>query len=173
MPRVPDPEERAAIKQEICDRLSEGEPLRQICRSSKGRIPCWRTVYDWMKDDEDFAAHIAKARKLGYDVIAEECLAIADDATNDYMNKEVTGGAIAYAPAPENVQRSKLRVWARLQLLAKWYPKKYGDKSAMELTGANGGPVSVTDTERAARIAALMEKAKKRKHSEDAIDDLV
>ena len=42
----------------------------------------------------------------------------------------------------ENVQRSKLRAWARLQLLAKWQPKKYGDK--LELTGDGSNPVALT-----------------------------
>ena len=32
----------------------------------------------------------------------------------------------------EHIQRSKLRIETRLKLLAKWNPKKYGDKLALE-----------------------------------------
>ena len=40
-------------------------------------------------------------------------------------------------------------------------PKKYGEKTSMELTGANGGPVQISDTERAAKIAAILAALKK------------
>jgi hypothetical protein len=44
----------------------------------------------------------------------------------------------------DHVQRSKLRIDTRLKLLAKWNPK-YADKSAVELTGKDGGPISYAD----------------------------
>ena len=72
-----------AVADEICHRIAEGEPLRQICREDG--MPAWRTVYDWIVAEPDFAARIAHARDLGYDAIAEDTLKIADDATNDYM----------------------------------------------------------------------------------------
>ena len=123
--------------EEICSRISEGEPLRVICRDE--HMPAYRTVYDWMKVSKDFAARFAHARELGEDALAEECLDIADNSTNDWLevngdNQEATGWKFN----SEHVQRSKLRIETRLKLLAKWNPKKYGDKITQEHTGANG-----------------------------------
>ena len=110
----------------ICEMLSEGIPLREICR--KEGFPAWRTVYDWMKKDPELSTAIAYARDMGYDWMAEECLEIADDATNDWMEVYDEEGNVSYKLNGEHVQRSKLRIETRLKLLAKFNPKKYSDK---------------------------------------------
>lgn len=150
------------ILDEIVERISLGEPLRQICRDN--HMPHWTTVYDWIRDDEAFALRIARARDLGFDAIAEETLEIADDSRNDYVDRinEKTGQTTRVFDA-ENVQRSKLRIETRLKLLAKWSPRKYGDRTAVELTGADGGPVQINDTERASRITAILAIAEARR----------
>ena len=107
--------------------LSEGKTLRDFCRQPE--TPCYATVYDWMAKDEEFSTRIARAREIGEDVIAQECLAIADDGTNDYMEeKHGDEESSSWRFNGEHVQRSKLRVDTRLKLLAKWNPKKYGEK---------------------------------------------
>lgn len=50
-------------------------------------------------------------------------------------------------------------------------PEKYRENTRMELTGANGGPVQISDTERAAKIAAILAAAKARKDGD--VSDLV
>lgn len=156
------------VAEAICNRLSEGEPLREICRDEG--MPAWRTVYGWVQAHPEFNARIARARELGFDAIAEDALAIADDGRNDWMEKyDKEGRSVGYELNGEHVQRSKLRIESRLKLLAKWCPKKYGERSAMELTGANGGPVQVSDTERAAKVAALMAAAQARKDDADSL----
>ena len=123
----------------ICERLSEGEPLRQICRDDA--MPAWRTVYDWKDAHEDFAARIARAREAGHDAIASECLDIADETAFDTLI-----GENGDRPNTEWISRSKLRIETRLKLLAKWDPKRYGDKITQEVTGANGGAVDMNVT---------------------------
>lgn len=115
-----------AIADEIVTRLGNGEPLRQICRDE--HMPAWRTVYDWQEADKAFAARIAHARELGEEAIAQECLGIADDATNDWMETHGKDGAELYKINGEHIQRSKLRIEVRLKLLAKWNPRKWGEK---------------------------------------------
>lgn len=151
------------IADEICERIATGEPLRAICRDD--HMPARRTVYDWMDADPDFAAHFARAREVGFDEIAEGTLEIADDATRDTRHTER-----GEACDTEWVARSKLRVETRLKLLAKWSPKKYGEKTSMEVTGANGGPVQVSETERASKLAGILALARARRDSE-ASDD--
>jgi len=122
------------IGDEICERLAEGEPLRQICRDD--RMPAWRTVYAWKANDADFNARIGRAREAGFDAIAHECLEIADETGFDTIQGENGDRANT-----EWISRSKLRVETRLKLLSKWDPKRYGDKVTTELTGPDGGAV--------------------------------
>jgi hypothetical protein len=113
---------------EICERLSKGEPLAVICRD--GHMPGYRTVYDWKDADPAFAANIACARDDGYDAIAigtRETARGIGDSTGD-------------------VQRDKLIIDTDLKLLAKWDPRRYGDRVA--LTGADGGAVKIERIER-------------------------
>jgi len=127
------------VADEICERLSQGEPLRQICRDE--RMPSWRTVYDWKAAHADFAARIAHAREAGFDAIAEECLEIADETAFDTVIGENGDRANT-----EWISRSKLRVETRLKLLAKWDPKRYGDKVDVNHGGQGGNPVSMNWT---------------------------
>jgi len=135
-----------AVADEICNRLSVGETLSSICRDE--HLPARRTVIDWWGDDEEFSAQIARARDAGYDYISEDCMEIADNATNDFMERQEGEGAEAYALNGEHIQRSKLRIETRLKLLAKWSPKKYGEKTSLEHTGPSGGPIELTITKK-------------------------
>jgi len=119
---------RAKQKIEICARISTGETMRAISRSEG--MPHWNTVYNWMSADEEFAVRIARARELGYDANADDCLEIADDSSEDYLETE-SGERLN----SEHVQRSKLRIDTRLKLLAKWSPGKYGEK--IDVTSGN------------------------------------
>lgn len=113
---------------EICDRLAAGEPMRSICRDE--HMPQWQTVYRWMANNEEFSNRIARARELGFDAIAEQCIDIADDERHDWVTTKK--GVIIDEVA---IGRARLQVDTRLKLLAKWSPKKYGDKQDINLTG--------------------------------------
>ena len=133
--------------QKICEMLSEGIPLREICRMDG--FPAWRTIYDWMyKDDAlgdegvGLSASIARAREVGYDSLAEECLSIADDANNDWMQRtDKDGRSTGWVLNGEHVQRSKLRIETRLKLLAKFNPKKYGER--VQLANDEQNPIDL------------------------------
>lgn len=94
-------------------------------------MPGLRTVYDWCDADGSVSASIARAREEGEESIAASCLTIADDATNDWMERNGQDSP-GYSLNGEHVQRSKLRIDTRLKLLAKWNPKKYGDRQQEE-----------------------------------------
>lgn len=108
---------------EICLRLSEGEPLRAICRSDG--MPAWRTVYDWIDAHPDFAARFARAREQGFDAIAEDTLELMDE------KPERCETQFGDKVDPGYVQWQKNRVEQRMKLLAKWNPKRYGEKLAV------------------------------------------
>lgn len=141
------------VADEICERLSKGEPLANICRDED--MPAVRTVSDWKAAHVEFAAAFARAREEGFDQIAADCLDIADDTSRDTIVEEN-----GERPNTEWITRSKLRIETRLKLLAKWDPKRYGDK--MQLTGDGGGPIetkNMSNDDLDARIAALTAKA--------------
>lgn len=123
-PSTYDPE----VAREMCEQLSEGVPLREICRQDG--FPAWRTVYDWMAKDPDLSAAIAYARDVGYDALAEDCLRIAD---TPMMGEEVTEtedeeGKKVSIKKTDMLGHRKLQIETRLKLLAKFNPKKYGDR---------------------------------------------
>lgn len=120
------------IVQEICRRLSTGEPLAVICRDE--HMPAARTVRDWAEQDEKVSAAIARAREEGFDALAAQCIEIADDERHDWLMTKK--GDITNEVA---IARAKLRVETRLKLLAKWDPKRYGEK--VTLQGDEKNPV--------------------------------
>ena len=126
------------LAEKICERIALGESMRAICGGAD--MPSRRTVMRWLGDHEDFRALHAIAREMQADHFFEEIIEIADDAGDDFMEREHKDGSTEKAFDGEHVQRSRLRVDARKWVAAKLAPKKYGDK--IQHTGDGGGPVS-------------------------------
>lgn len=125
-----------ALGEAICAELSEGKPLRVICRE---RSLSWVTVYNWRDAHPAFRERLVRARALGEDAIVEECLDIADDTAQDYTETD-RGPALDR----EHIQRSKLRVETRLKLLAIWNPTKFGPKIEQTHKGDASAPIALT-----------------------------
>lgn len=118
-------EDRARICADVVQRLQSGEPLTHICRTPD--YPSPRTIWNWADTDALFSSDIARAREAGFDAIAEDCLNIADDNSKD--TRYTDGKEIVDADV---IQRAKLRIETRLKLLAKWDPKRYGERLQTE-----------------------------------------
>lgn len=127
-PPEPVPQNKA---DEIIDWISAGKTLREWCRQAGN--PSFRTVYDWLDKDDDFASRFAHARDTGHDVIAQECFEIADEQPPTIEGR-TDAGYVAW---------QKNRIWTRTQLLAKWNPKKYGDKIDLKHSGSVGLNISI------------------------------
>ncbi len=156
------------IAAEICEALAAGKSLRAICEAE--HLPHRATVHRWVLNNEQgFCDQYVRARDIGLDALAEEALAIADTPVEGVRREESDEG---YKEVREDMLgHRKLQVDTRKWYLSKLAPKKYGDKTSMELTGANGGPVQISDTERAAKIAAILASAQARKDSD--VSDLI
>lgn len=115
------------LADEIVRDIAEGVTLSDICR--RDHMPDRSTVYDWMRGNDAFSQRFARAREVGFDRIAEEALEIVDDDSRDWepITNEA-GQVVGIKVDGEHVQRSKLRAEMRLKLLAKWDPKRYGDR---------------------------------------------
>jgi len=127
-----------ALAAEICDRLCAGESLRTICRDD--HMPACSTVFRWLAAHEAFRDQYARARDVQADALFEDILDIADNATNDWMERHGEEDA-GYQVNGEHIQRSKLRVDARKWMAGKLAPKKYGERAALELSGKDGAPL--------------------------------
>lgn len=127
------------IAAEICDRLSKGETLNQICASD--HMPCRNTVVSWANEDRDgFSEKYARAREALLEFWADQVVTIADDGSNDYTTVQ-RGEETVEVVNSEHINRSRLRVDTRKWLLSKLLPKKFGDK--LELAGNKDAPLGV------------------------------
>lgn len=136
-----------ALAADICARLAVGQSLREISRASG--MPSASAIVDWTTDTvhcPGFGERYARARGTWLEVIADEILEISDDASNDYMARTRSDGGSEQILDAEHVQRSKLRVDSRKWLLSKLRPGVYGDRSAIEHSGPDGGPVATKVT---------------------------
>jgi hypothetical protein len=65
----------------ICERLMRAESLRRICKSPD--MPSITTVCNWLATDHHpFLAQYERARRIQAEMLADELIEIADDATN-------------------------------------------------------------------------------------------
>jgi hypothetical protein len=123
------------LGQEICARLSNGEPMAQICRDEG--MPCVQTVNDWMDSKPEFSVSIARARVEGFDALAAECLVIANNPLEGVETTTKDDGRIEEKRG-DMLGHRKLQIDTRLKLLAKWDPKRYGEK--LSIGGADDLP---------------------------------
>lgn len=121
----------------ICDGLSQGIPLTVICADPG--MPNDDTVRLWATKNDELARAIARARELGYDKIAMDALRIADSPVEGKRIKRSEDGTEEVIE--DMLGHRKLQVETRLKLLAKWDPKRYGEKVTQEVTGPGGGPL--------------------------------
>lgn len=145
------------LAEEICQRLAEGEPLRAICRDE--HMPSWVAVYQWMDKDEKLALAIARAREAGQDAMAERAYIEMYQEPERILSEG--GGRIDSG----YVQLVKARAEITLKMLAKWNPKRYGDRVTM--AGDSESPIKIEAESQADKMmAALLQNIELRKQNE-------
>lgn len=105
-------------------------------------MPGMTHVFKTLAEDEEFAKQYARACEMRADAQFEEMFEIADDAANDWMERN-DGENVSWQVNGEHIQRSRLRIDTRKWALARMNPKKYGDKVQAEVTGKDGAPIEV------------------------------
>lgn len=123
----PPPLMAALICEALCDAgRGNRRSLRSICEDMGLDA---RTVHEWMLADPTFKENYELARRFRYDDMAEECLDIADDRSqDDFIDQNGFR-----RPNKEWIARSRVRIQTRLDLLARFDPKRFGAK--LELQG--------------------------------------
>jgi hypothetical protein len=103
----------------------------------------------WLNLDPELAAEYARAREDLIERIANETMAIADQAFTEIEEQTLDAKGkpvVVKKKVPVDVQRARLQVDTRKWLLSKLAPKKYGDK--LELTGDPDRPLAIQKIER-------------------------
>ncbi len=115
--------DKAAILDDIFERMAAGESVLEICKGG-GDYPNMRMFWRWIAADKAVQSKYELALAARAHAMAEELVALSDDASKDY----VTDAAGTTRFDAEAVARSKLRVNTRQWVISRLLPKKYGDK---------------------------------------------
>lgn len=139
------------LEDALIDWIAHGKTLREFCRQEG--TPSWRTVYNWLEADADFSSRFARARELGQDAIAEEAMQIADTPVEGEIT--TVEGEKVTVRREDMLGHRKLQIETRLKLLAKWNPKKWGERTV--LAGDPSAPLTVrsADDLTDAQLAAI------------------
>lgn len=120
--------------EEILRRIAKGETMFSICKDA--HLPTSETVRQWVLQDENgFSAKYALARDEQCEFWADEIIEIADDGSNDWIERETERGNIKTVVDHEHVQRSKLRIDARKWKMSVSNPKKWAERKALQHSG--------------------------------------
>lgn len=107
----------------VIDLVSSGVPLAQVCRDMSIGLRTW---YGWCDARPELLARFVRAREDGEDAIAVDCLRIADTPAEAIIEKSSANGV--EITRQDALGHRKLQIETRLRLLAKWNPRKWGDK---------------------------------------------
>ncbi|MDQ0558695.1 hypothetical protein QO004_000470 [Rhizobium mesoamericanum] len=135
MSRLSDYTEELASK--ICEMIADGKSLRSICRDEG--MPSKSTVFGWLADERysSFRTKYALAREAQADTLFDEMLDIADDGSNDWMEKKF-GEETRWVENGEAMRRSDIRIKTRQWMAAKMRPKVYGDRLDLDVNAKVG-----------------------------------
>jgi len=142
-PQIPRPAHRPVeytedIADEICWRITHGEPLVRICADE--HLPHVATIYRWLIRFPIFCDMYTRAREEQADTNADEILAIADEMPPEYTD-EKGRTTIDHSYLAWQKQRIEARKWTA----AKLKPRKYGDRVALEGV-EDGAAIKTEDT---------------------------
>ena len=128
--------EKAAI---ICERLSDGESLRAICKDPN--LPSIPSFFRWLEANPEFREQYVRARETQADVYAAEIVELSDNCRIGAKTEETIGedGKTSVKTiTADMIERSRLQIDARKWAASKLAPKKYGERLQTALTDADG-----------------------------------
>ena len=131
----------------VCDLILDGKSLRAACRELE-LAPS--TILLWSKENKEFSEQYARAREVGYKLLADEIIDIADEKE---VQVRYDGEDTILDLSPTAIARNRLRVDTRKWMLSKMLPKIYGDKLEMKHSGSID---SISDEELDAKIKAAL-----------------
>ncbi|HHI2788604.1 TPA: DNA-binding protein [Escherichia coli] len=103
---------------EICELVADGQSINKI--SKMPDMPARSTILKWFRDVPEFSDMYMRAKEIGFEILADEIIDIADAAENTDKDQ---------------CRRHQLMIETRKWLLAKLQPRKYGERVTQEIVG--------------------------------------
>ena len=129
------------VIEEVLSRIAQGETLAALGRELGFHPNNWAVR---VREDEELAIAYQRARDVGADVIAEDALRIIDEEPLRVIEIDGDGKQTGTSRIDSAaVAWAKNRAEMRLKLLAKWNPKKYGDKQDVNIGNKEGETLKV------------------------------
>lgn len=116
------------LADDICELVADNYRLTEI-EKMRG-MPTRRSIVNWLGKYPEFDVKYTRAREELALAMSDEILAIADDTSNDWMERR--GEKV---PNMEVVMRSRVRIDTRRWLMTKILPKKFGDRLELDHSG--------------------------------------
>lgn len=141
-----------ALAEEIAERIADGETLKSVCRDE--HMPNRSTIFRWEAQDKAFCDLLARAREAGAHAIIDEGREIADDGTNDWMERRGRDDQpLGWVVNGEAVARSRIRLEQRWKEAEALLPRVYGKKLNVE----HSGSIAFTDMSDEELVAAALD----------------
>jgi hypothetical protein len=145
-----------AIATEICERISVGELLLDICDDEN--MPTMRRCNQWLKEHSDFAALYRDSIGDRLNIFEEQVIKIADDMQHDFKTI-IKNGKERRVVDPDVIMRAKLRIEVRFKHLRAMKPERWGEQSTLNVKQSDPLDLdNMTTEELAAKIAELEHK---------------
>jgi hypothetical protein len=119
------------VAHEICERVSAGELLIDIC--NEPHMPTVRRCNQWLRDQPEFQQLFNQSVIDRLAIFEEQVIQIADDASNDLKEVPMRNGATKKVLDAEVIARAKLRVDVRFKHLKAGKPSKWGDSTTLKV----------------------------------------
>jgi hypothetical protein len=130
--------------------------LENICTTDEG-MPTVAGFLKWVNTEPEVSKDYARAREIGYLMLADEIVALSDkthewvtvqelDPDGNPVFDEAGEPVLKKVLMPLNndvIAHKRVQIDTRKWMLSKMLPKIYGDKLTQEHTGANGGPIAM------------------------------
>ena len=147
--------DRHAVAEYICEQLKLGRSVESI--SKEPGMPSWGSFLEWVRSDPKIAEDYARAREIGYSLLADEIIALSDKTHEWVMVQELDSDGRAVldeqgqpklkqvlAPlSADMIAHKRVQIDTRKWMLSKMLPKIYGDKITQEHIGKDGGPIAL------------------------------
>ena len=131
------------LGERICSYLAQGMTLIEACEHDKS-LPPHATIREWSyKNYYGFAVKYDLAFKLGCYAMAEQLFKVADDGSNDYIQKVSAAGTAFTVPNMEHIARSKLRIDTRKWFLSKLFPSQFGENINVAVTSTTESDLGI------------------------------
>jgi hypothetical protein len=125
---------------EICERVSSGELLINVCADD--HLPTVRRVTQWLRENQDFSILFKESINDRLTIFEEEVIKIADDASKDWREVLRNGRPVRVLDG-DAIARAKLRVEVRLKHLRAYKPSIWGEQSTLKVQ--NQDPLGTED----------------------------